>query len=66
MSVTAYADNDLIEKVYHQLAKIYDVAFGAILHSGRERAIRTISTDRKLRRARDRHRHGAHGAGISR
>ena len=34
MSVTAYADNDLVEKVYRQLAKVYDVAFGAILQSG--------------------------------
>lgn len=41
--------NDLVEKVYRQLAKIYDVAFGVILQSGRERAIRAISTDRKLR-----------------
>ncbi len=49
MSVTAYADNDLVEKVYRQLAKVYDVAFGAILQSGRERAIRAISTDRTLR-----------------
>ena len=49
MSVTAYADNDLIEKVYHQLAKVYDVAFGAILQSGRQRAIRALSTDRALR-----------------
>jgi phosphatidylethanolamine/phosphatidyl-N-methylethanolamine N-methyltransferase len=49
MSVSAYADNDLVEKVYRQLAKIYDVAFGAILQSGRERAIRAISTDCSLR-----------------
>ena len=49
MSVTAYADNDLVEKVYRQLAKIYDVAFGVILQSGRERAIRAIPTDRRLR-----------------
>ena len=49
MAVTGYADNDLIDKVYRQLAKVYDVAFGAILQSGRERAIRTIPTDRKLR-----------------
>jgi phosphatidylethanolamine/phosphatidyl-N-methylethanolamine N-methyltransferase len=49
MAVTAYADNDLIEKVYRQLAKVYDVAFGAILQSGRERAIRAISADRSLR-----------------
>jgi phosphatidylethanolamine/phosphatidyl-N-methylethanolamine N-methyltransferase len=47
--VTAYADNDLIEKVYRQLAKVYDVAFGAILQSGRQRAIRAISADRQLR-----------------
>lgn len=49
MSATAYADNDLVEKVYHQLAKVYDVAFGAILHSGRERAIRRLPTDRTVR-----------------
>lgn len=50
MSVTAYADNnDRVDRVYRQLAKVYDVAFGAILHSGRERAIRAIPTDRKLR-----------------
>ena len=49
MSATAYADNDLVEKVYRQLAKIYDVAFGAILQSGRERAIGVIPTDRTLR-----------------
>ena len=49
MSVTAHADNDLVEKVYRQLAKVYDVAFGAILQSGRARAIRAISTDRALR-----------------
>lgn len=49
MSVTAYPDNDRVEKVYRQLAKIYDVAFGVILQSGRERAIRAISTDRTLR-----------------
>lgn len=49
MAVTAYADNDLIEKVYRQLAKVYDVAFGAILQSGRERAIGAIPTDRMLR-----------------
>lgn len=49
MSATAYADNDLIEKVYRQLAKIYDVAFGALLQSGRERAIRAIAADRQLR-----------------
>jgi phosphatidylethanolamine/phosphatidyl-N-methylethanolamine N-methyltransferase len=47
--MTAYADNDLVEKVYRQLAKIYDVAFGAILQSGREHAIRAMPTDRKLR-----------------
>ena len=49
MSATAYADNDLVEKVYRQLAKIYDVAFGAVLQSGRERAIRAIAADRALR-----------------
>ena len=47
--MNAYADNDLIEKVYRHLAKIYDVAFGAILQSGRERAIRAIAADRHLR-----------------
>ncbi len=47
--MNVYADNDLIEKVYRYLATIYDVAFGAILQSGRERAIRAIPTDRTLR-----------------
>ena len=49
MSATAYADNNLVEKAYERLAKVYDFAFGAILHSGRERAMRAIPTDRRLR-----------------
>lgn len=49
MASTAHTDNDLVEKVYRQLAKIYDVAFGAVLQSGRERAIRALPSGRKLR-----------------
>jgi phosphatidylethanolamine/phosphatidyl-N-methylethanolamine N-methyltransferase len=45
---TVTVTNEFNQAVYRRLATIYDVAFGPILQSGRERAIRAIPADRDL------------------
>lgn len=36
-------ENAFVEQVYEKLASVYDVAFGPVLHAGRQRAVEVLS-----------------------